>query len=63
MSQESDESETEEVLPYTIVPSTDSGSKIEKILGRRVLPNTEEEALLLKRSRMAIVFTILSFQN
>ena len=58
MSQDSEESELDEVAPYTIVPTTDSGSKIEKILGRRVLPGTEEEAIILKRSRLAIVIII-----
>ena len=52
---ESDESEEEEVSSFVIKPTPDSGSKIEKILGRRVLPNTKEEAIILKRSRLAIV--------
>lgn len=33
----------------------DSGSKIERILGRRVLPNTSEADEIMRRSRYAIV--------
>lgn len=61
MSQDSEDSDLDEVSPYTIMPTTDSGSKIERILGRRVLPDTEEEAIILKRSRLAIVFLYILF--
>ena len=39
----------------TIFSGTDSGSQIERILGRRVLPGTPEAEELMHRSRLAIV--------
>ena len=53
------EEEEEEVHSYQyITPSVsapDSGSKIERIIGRRVLPNTKEAEEIMRRSRYAIV--------
>ena len=37
----------------------DSGSKIERILGRRVLPNTNEADEIMRRNRYAIVSQVL----
>jgi len=55
----SEEEEEEEVHSYQyITPSVsapDSGSKIERIIGRRVLPNTKEAEEIMRRSRYAIV--------
>ena len=54
-----EEEEEEEVHSYQyITPSvsaSDSGSKIERIIGRRVLPNTKEAEEIMRRSRYAIV--------
>lgn len=42
---------------YTASPVAvpDSGSRIERIIGRRVLPNTKEADEIMRRSRYAIV--------
>ena len=58
VSQDSEDSDSEPSSPFAIMTTPDSGSKIERILGRRVLPNTEEEAYILKYNRLAIVYYI-----
>lgn len=42
----------------SIYSGTDSGSQIERILGRRVLPGTPEAEELMRRSRIAIVESV-----
>lgn len=39
----------------SLFSGSDSGSQIERILGRRVLPGTREAEELMHRSRLAIV--------
>ena len=56
VSQDSEDSDSEPSSPFVVMTTPDSGSKIERILGRRVLPNTEEEAFILKHNRLAIVY-------
>ena len=57
---DSSEEEEEDVhsYQYTISPFSvsDNGCKIERILGRRVLPNTKEAEEIMRRSRYAIVW-------
>lgn len=57
ISQESDDSDdnADRASSYSGHASSDSGSKIERILGRRVLANTPEAAEVSRRSRLAIV--------
>ena len=60
MSLDSSEGEDEEEThsyqyPLLQVSASDSGSKIERIIGRRVLANTKEAEEIMRRSRYAIV--------
>lgn len=50
---------------YTVSPVTvpDSGSRIERIIGRRVLPNTKEAEEIMRRSRYAIVLLFIVFDH